>query len=59
MKYRTDDLRINEMKEVSPPSQVHSEFRKRDMKFRVHQEECGPYKCDCHTLWTPRNCRQQ
>ena len=26
MKYQTDDLRINEMKEVSPPSQVHSEF---------------------------------
>ena len=26
MKYKTDDLRINEMKEVSPPSQVHSEF---------------------------------
>jgi len=26
MKYQTDDLRIKEIKEVSPPSQVHDEF---------------------------------
>jgi len=26
MKYQTDDLRIKEIKEVSPPSQVHEEF---------------------------------
>ena len=49
MKYRTDDLRIREIREVSPPEQVHSEFpiteQAAETVFRarqaIHDVLCG------------------
>ena len=41
MKNQTDDLRIKEMKEVSPPSQVHSEFPLSDDSSKCVYEARG------------------